>query len=126
MAPRTIEAKSTAAYFAQLSPDARATALAARDLVRRAAPDLIETVCMGVPHWGGNDWVVYIADYARHVNLGFHKGAKIKDTTGLLEGTGKGLRHVKLVIGAPLPDQKLTALVRKAVAIDKESAQGRI
>ena|SRR2546425_13063640 len=126
MARRAIEAKSTAPYFRGLPPPTRATALAARDLVRTAAPKLVETVCMGVPHWGGNNWVVYIAEYSSHVNLGFHKGARIKDTTGLLEGTGKGLRHVKLPIGKPIPEKKLATLVRKAVAIDGEDAEGRI
>ncbi len=81
---------------------------------------------MGVPHWGGNTWVVYIADYASHVNLGFYKGARIKDTTGLLEGTGKGLRHVKLPNGKPIPAKKLATLIRKAIAIDGEDAEGRI
>jgi hypothetical protein len=38
----------------------------------------------------------YIAVYAAHINLGFYHGASLDDSTGILEGTGKGLRHVKI------------------------------
>src|SRR5438093_12775037 len=31
-----------------------------------------------------------------HVTFGFLRGTALKDPTGLLEGTGKSLRHVKL------------------------------
>jgi len=31
-----------------------------------------------------------------HVNLGFYHGASLNDPAGLLEGTGKKLRHVKV------------------------------
>lgn len=119
MARKPIEAKSTEAYFAGLPPETRATAVALRDLVRRAAPELVETVYMGVPQWAGRGYVLYLADFTHHVNLGFLKGAQIRDTTGLLEGTGKGLRHVKLPIGRPLPEKELVALIRKAVAVDR-------
>ena len=38
----------------------------------------------------------YIAVQASHVNLGFYHGASLLDPDGLLEGTGKQLRHVKI------------------------------
>lgn len=31
-----------------------------------------------------------------HVNLGFYYGTNLYDPSGLLEGTGKSLRHVKI------------------------------
>lgn len=120
MAARRIPLKSTEGYYEGLDAETRATALAIRKLVGRASPELTETLCMGVPHWAGNDYVLYIADYTNHVNLGFRKGARVRDTTGLLEGTGKGLRHVKLAKGRPLPEKQLTTLIRKAVAVDRK------
>jgi len=112
----------TDAFFADLDPESRTTALALRDLVRRAAPNLRETLKMGVPHWVGNGWVCYIAIYTRHVNLGFYHGAEIRDTAGLLEGTGKGMRHVKVAKGAAIPRRALATLVQKAAALDGRSA----
>lgn len=120
MARGRIQARSTDAYFAAIPEATRATAIAVRDVVRRAAPDLVETMCMGVPHWAGRDYVLYLADYTHHVNLGFRKGAGIRDTTGLLEGTGKGLRHVKVRVGEPVPAKELTVLIRRAVALDRQ------
>lgn len=38
----------------------------------------------------------YILPHQSWVNLGFYKGATLKDKNNLLEGTGKKLRHVKI------------------------------
>ena len=38
----------------------------------------------------------YIGAYREHVNLGFYYGADLPDPQGLLEGTGKKLRHIKV------------------------------
>ena len=37
----------------------------------------------------------YILPHKNWVNLGFYKGAVLTDESGLLEGTGKKLRHIK-------------------------------
>ena len=38
----------------------------------------------------------YIMSHAKWINLGFFKGADLPDPSGLLEGTGAKLRHVKV------------------------------
>jgi hypothetical protein len=38
----------------------------------------------------------YIAPQKKHVNLGFYYGAELPDPEGMLEGTGKLLRHIKI------------------------------
>ena len=38
----------------------------------------------------------YIGAYRAHVNLGFYYGAELADPLGLMEGTGKKLRHIKV------------------------------
>lgn len=38
----------------------------------------------------------YIGAHSDHVNLGFYYGAQLPDPEGLLEGTGKKLRHIKV------------------------------
>jgi hypothetical protein len=38
----------------------------------------------------------YIGAHREHVNLGFYYGAELPDPEGLLEGTGKKLRHIKV------------------------------
>ena len=39
---------------------------------------------------------VYISGHQNWVNLGFYKGADLADPAGLLEGSGKKLRHIKI------------------------------
>ena len=38
----------------------------------------------------------YVNAFKAHVNVGFFHGAELPDPDGLLEGTGKFMRHVKL------------------------------
>jgi hypothetical protein len=38
----------------------------------------------------------YVNAFKKHVNVGFFHGAALADPAGLLEGTGKRMRHVKL------------------------------
>jgi hypothetical protein len=38
----------------------------------------------------------YVNAFKAHVNVGFFRGAEIADPGGLMEGTGKFMRHVKL------------------------------
>ncbi len=38
----------------------------------------------------------YVNSFKTHVNVGFFYGAMLEDPSGLLEGSGKRMRHVKL------------------------------
>lgn len=38
----------------------------------------------------------HIAAYSRYVNLGFNRGAELSDPKGLLAGTGKRIRHIRI------------------------------
>jgi hypothetical protein len=56
----------------------------------------------------------YVAAFKSHVNVGFFQGAALKDPAGLLEGTGKRMRHVKLRPGATPNAVALDALIEAA------------
>ena len=56
----------------------------------------------------------YVAVYTQHVNVGFFRGATLDDAGGLLEGSGKAMRHVKLRPGQPIDEAALDALVAAA------------
>jgi hypothetical protein len=56
----------------------------------------------------------YVGVFTAHVNVGFFHGAELEDPTGLLEGTGKRMRHVKVKPGADLDARSLDALIRAA------------
>jgi hypothetical protein len=56
----------------------------------------------------------YVNAFKAHVNVGFFRGAEIADPEGLLEGTGKFMRHVKLRPGCDVNVTALTTLIDTA------------
>ena len=62
----------------------------------------------------------YVNAYNAHVNLGFFYGAFLPDEFGLLEGTGKRMRHVKLRPDQEPDQQALQTLLSLAYADIKE------
>ena len=65
----------------------------------------------------------YIAVHPAHVNLGFYRGASLSDSTGLLKGTGKKLRHISFREVGSTKKAAVTALLRQAISDRlKESA----
>jgi len=60
------------------------------DEVREIFHDGCPVACLGDAPFG------YVNVFTAHVNVGFFQGAALPDPTGLLQGTGKHMRHVKL------------------------------
>jgi len=58
--------------------------------VRELLHDGHPTACVGDAAFG------YVNAFRAHVNVGFFFGAMLDDPAGLLEGTGKRMRHVKI------------------------------
>ena len=78
------------------------------DDVRELLHDGHPTACVGDAAFG------YVNAFTAHVNVGFFLGARLGDPTGLLEGTGKFMRHVKLGPGRPVDAVALTTLIETA------------
>jgi len=53
----------------------------------------------------------YVGVYRAHVSVGFFHGAVLADPAGLLAGTGKYMRHVKIRPGQVLDAAALEALI---------------
>ena len=60
------------------------------DDVRELLHDGHPTACVGDAAFA------YVNAFTAHVNVGFFRGAELSDPSGLLEGAGKSMRHVKL------------------------------
>jgi hypothetical protein len=80
------------------------------DDVRELLHDGHPTACVGDAAFG------YVNAFTDHVNVGFFRGAELPDANGLLEGTGRFMRHVKLGPGRRIADAALRALVCTAYA----------
>jgi hypothetical protein len=74
-----------------------------RKLIVDVYPDVVEVpwpkqriVGYGVGPNKMSEHFCYIGAHKEHVNLGFYYGAVLSDPKGLLEGTGKKFRHIKV------------------------------
>jgi hypothetical protein len=68
----------------------------------------------------------YVNTFKSHVNLGFFYGADLEDPAGLLEGSGKRMRHVKLYPGPDLNTAALGDLIEAAYVDIKTRLGGGI
>jgi hypothetical protein len=84
--------------------------------VRELLHDGHPTACIADAAFG------YVNAFKAHVNVGFFRGAEIADPDGLLEGTGKFMRHVKL---RPERDVNATALM-KLIETAYHNMKGRL
>jgi hypothetical protein len=97
----------------------------ARRIVLEEAPAAVEliydaysAVSAGYSFTGRtSDSFVYVAAYAKGVNIGFWDATALPDPDRLLEGAGKRSRHVKIRAAADLDRPAIRALIRAAVEI---------
>jgi hypothetical protein len=83
--------------------------------MRRCGDDVRELMHDGCPVACVEDAPFgYVNSFKSHVNVGFFHGAALKDSAGLLEGSGKRMRHVKLKPGPELFTAALSDLIDAA------------
>jgi len=85
------------------APQHAATLAKLRELAAQVHPDAVETasrrersISWGFGGGKQTHWYAYAMPHRAHVNLGFFHGTRLPDPEGLLTGTGKSLRHVKI------------------------------
>lgn len=89
--------RSAQPWFEQM----RACGVDVRELLHDGHP----TACVKDAAFG------YVSAFNAHVNVGFFHGAALPDPAGLLEGTGKRMRHVKLRWAQPVNAAALSKLI---------------
>ena len=85
------------------------------DVMRRCGDEFRELMHDGCPvACVGDAPFGYVNAFKAHVNVGFFQGAELPDPAGLLEGSGKFMRHVKLKPGAAMNSAALHKLIDEA------------
>jgi len=93
------------------------------EVMRHCGDDVLELLHDGHPTACVHDAAfAYANAFTAHVNVGFFRGAELDDPDGLLEGTGRFMRHVKLRPGDEVDAQALVELIETAYA----DMQGRL
>ena len=78
------------------------------DEVRELLHDGCPVACFGDAPFG------YVNVFTSHVNVGFFRGAALRDPERLLQGDGKFMRHVKLRAGTATDAASLRRLIEMA------------
>jgi hypothetical protein len=87
------------------------------DVIRKCGDDVRELIHDDAPTACVADAAfAYVDAFTAHVNVGFFNGASLADPAGLLEGTGRFMRHVKLKPGQNVDGRALASLIDSAYA----------
>jgi hypothetical protein len=121
-----------AELLAGVEPKLATIARRLRAMIRDVDANAVETVRLGdhaatfgVGPKKMTDGYAYIMPMRGYINLGFYQGAVLTDPKQLLEGTGKGLRHVKIRTLAEADRPAVRALVAAALAQRRRGTVGR-
>lgn len=102
-------------YLQDQTTKNRAIIRALRKFVRTREPGLVETVKWGNGCWvRGNEPVAYVHAEPGLVQFGFFRGSSLRDPQGLLEGSGRYVRHVKVRAPSDVRKRGLGALLARA------------
>ncbi|RPH75413.1 DUF1801 domain-containing protein [bacterium] len=108
-------------FLQSYSPEVQQLASDTRGLIVQALPGVIEQVdapskliAFGFgPRM--RDMICVIMPHKNGVNLGFYRGVDLPDPSGLLQGTGKRHRHVRIHNLAELHNPAIRALLDAAM-----------
>jgi hypothetical protein len=116
-------ADSVDAMLAQLDPTQREIVEALRAIVKKADPQASEGFKWSMPVFEHDGMLCYIAPMKNNVNFGFYESAPVlEDPDGLLEGTGKRMRHVKLTSADGIRKTLFTKWVKQAAEFNRKQA----
>ena len=115
-------------FLATYSPVIQQLALKLRALIREVMPEAIEQLDAPAHLIGyGLDrtykgLICGITLHTAHINLMFARGTELPDPVGLLAGTGKRARHIKIQQAADLENPAIETLLRAALRQHQEAS----
>ncbi|MEH7388217.1 DUF1801 domain-containing protein [Bacillus sp. JJ1521] len=116
---RTIE--SVDQYILVLPEDIQHITSELRKIILEASPNLVEEYKWSMPNYSYNGLVCYLQASKKHVNLGFHKGTELQemDKNQLLQGSGKGMRHIRIKKMEEIQPDIFTEFIKTAMALNE-------
>lgn len=93
-----------------------------RQLVKEVVPAVTEEVKYGGIIFSSGVHFCGVFAYKQHVSVEFGSGAKIPDTLGQLEGSGKGRRHIKLRCTSDIKSKSLAHYLPLALKAARSSS----
>ncbi|MBM3898404.1 MAG: DUF1801 domain-containing protein [Thaumarchaeota archaeon] len=109
-------------WLDDLSPEKKSFAMKVREIVFNADPSIKETIKWGSLTFISNGNIAWIINYPQkeYINFGFFRATELSDPKKMFEGSGKGLRHVKIRSDKDIDAKQFAAWVKEAIKLDKE------
>jgi hypothetical protein len=108
------------AWLENLSAEKKSTIETLRRLIASVAPKAHEIIYHDALGYGptdsGFDRILYITVFEAYMNLGFFFGGFLPDPEGLLVGSGKRMRHIKIRSLQECENPAITSLLAQAWA----------
>jgi hypothetical protein len=98
-------------------------AMKVRDVILAASTAVTEDIkWRQLTFISGKTNLAFIYTYAGvdYINLGFMQATSLNDSKKLFEGTGKGMRHIKIRTNKDIPAAQIKKWVKEAVMLSKE------
>jgi len=107
-------------YIEKSEPPSQELIKALMQIVLEAEPQMEEAIKWNritfTLNGNWNHWICGIEQTKRQVSFIFHKGALLTDSSGLLQGTGKYIRQIRVTGLTDTNKKKLIDLIKQAVA----------
>jgi len=100
-------------------PEHRPIVAAIRTLMKENAPRAREAISYGIPMYAEKKPLAWISPGKTGISLGFREGASFEDAYGLLRGSVKHAKHVKMKTLADVNKPALSYYIKQAVKLDK-------
>jgi hypothetical protein len=106
------------AWFESLPTNQKPILVALRRMILAMEKGVVEEFKWGRPVYStANGIFCYLHTTKKHATLGFYHAGTLKDPKGLLEGTGKDMRHVKVATMGDVDQPAFKALLKQAMAV---------
>jgi hypothetical protein len=115
-------------FLMQLPAGKRELAVQIREIILSVNPEIEEAI-----KWGQLAFLIkkkyfvfiYTYNHVDYINLGFKQAVKLLDLKNIFEGTGKGMRHIKVRTAKDIPAAQLKKWVKEAIQFETINATGK-
>ena len=108
-------------WFVSLDEPLASLAAELRTLIQKAVPAASECIKWGVPVYEQSGPVCSIRKAKNYVALQFHLSrTQLDDPDGLLEGSGKNMRHVKIHASKEVKKRQFTGWIKQAAKANQQ------
>lgn len=118
MKSREVYGAGVERFFDSLDEPIATLAQEMRGIIRKAEPTISEGIKWGMPVYTKDRLICAIRPEKTYVALQFYtSGTSLPDPKGLLEGTGKKMRHVKIRAKNDIKKRLFTSWVKQAATL---------